>query len=279
MLKACVIGWPIKHSRSPLIHGHWLKHYNIDGTYDKRAVPPDQLATFLASFEEQGLAGCNVTVPHKENVFHSVAVTDPLTRILGAVNTVFVRDGELFGLNTDGMGFITHLRKSAPAWKPQTGAAVVLGAGGASQAVVAALVEAGVPEVRLVNRTLERAERLANKFRHKTTVTTHAWEVASDVLADADLLVNTTTLGMAGSTSMELQLDRLPQTATVYDIVYVPLETELLRRAKDRGNTVVDGLGMLLHQAVPGFELWFGVRPEVTPHLHSLIVADIEAHS
>jgi len=273
--RACVIGWPIKHSRSPLIHNFWLRKYGIDGDYERREVEPAALADFLESMAENGLIGCNVTVPHKEAVYRAVRVMDPFTRRLGAVNTVYFDDGSLCGLNTDGTGFLENLKSASPDWQAQAGPAMVLGAGGAARAVVAMLVAEGVPEVRIANRTLERAQTLAELFRPNAMPV--AWEERDEGIADCALLVNTTSLGMTGAPPLRLSLDRLPLSATVNDIVYAPLETDLLARARRRGNAVVDGLGMLLHQAVPGFALWFGVRPDVTPDLRALVVADLEA--
>ena len=275
MKKACVIGWPIEHSRSPLIHNHWLDRYGIEGAYEKRAVAPEELEQFLRTMPEAGWVGCNVTVPHKEKAFGLVETDDPFTRRLGAVNTVYLRDGRLHGTNTDGIGFVRNLQARAPQWQACGGPAVVLGAGGAARAVVAALIDAGVPEVRIVNRTEERARTLAGMFG--TAVSAHDWMQRADLLSDCPLLVNTTTLGMTGAPRLDLELGRLAPDAVVYDIVYAPLETDLLARARDRGNPVVDGLGMLLHQAAPGFALWFGVEPEVTDALRALIVADLEA--
>ena len=275
MKKACVIGWPIEHSRSPLIHNHWLDRYGIEGTYEKCAVAPEELERFLRAMPETGWAGCNVTVPHKEKVFGLVETDDPFTRRLGAVNTVYVRDGRLHGTNTDGIGFVRNLQVRAPRWQAAGGPAVVLGAGGAARAVVAALIDAGVPEVRIVNRTEERAKALAGMFG--AAASARDWMQRADLLSDCTLLVNTTTLGMTGAPPLDLELARLAPDAVVYDIVYAPLETDLLSRARARGNPVVDGLGMLLHQAAPGFALWFGVEPEVTDELRALIVADLEA--
>ena len=275
MKRACVIGWPIKHSRSPLIHGHWLKTYGIEGAYIREAVAPEGLGDFLDTLADRGFAGCNVTVPHKEAVFARVEVADSLTSHLQAVNTVYLEDGRLMGTNTDGIGFLNNLKAGSPAWTAGSGPAMVLGAGGAARAVIAALLADGVPEVRLANRTRERADALASHFGERIKVT--AWEAREDRLAECALLVNTTSLGMSGMPALEISLDRLPVTASVNDIVYAPLMTDLLDRAAERGNPVVDGLGMLLHQAVPGFRLWFGVQPEVTNELRQLIVSDLDA--
>ena len=273
--KACVIGWPIKHSRSPLIHNHWLQLHGIDAVYERRAVEPDKIVDFLDGMSPEGIVGCNVTVPHKETVYQHVIVEDELASHLRAVNTVYFRDGRLHGANTDGIGFIENLKAGDPGWQPASGPACILGAGGAARAVIAALLAEGVPEVRLTNRTRERAESLKAMFGSRILVVD--WADRHAALADCSLLVNTTSLGMSGASPLDISLERLPQTATVNDIVYAPLVTDLLARARARGNTVVDGLGMLLHQAVPGFALWFGVTPEVTPELRALIVKDLEA--
>ncbi len=275
MKKACVIGWPIAHSRSPLIHGHWLDKYGIRGVYEKHAVKPQELDEFLAGLIAAGYSGCNVTVPHKQAVFEAVASADDATRRLKAVNTVFARDGALFGTNTDGEGFLAHLKASCPDWSATRGPVAVLGAGGAARAIAGALLDAGVPEIRLFNRTQERSRELASDIGG--AIDCRSWSDRHLGLEGTGLLVNTTTLGMKGSAPLTIDLDRLSPHAPVYDIVYSPLMTELLKRAQAKGNPVVDGLGMLLHQAVRGFELWFGVRPEVTEELRALIVSDIEA--
>ncbi len=229
----------------------------------------------METLAERGFVGCNVTVPHKEKVFHAVQTDDEFTRRLGAVNTVYLKDGVLHGTNTDGIGFLRNLKMLNPSWHASLGPAAVLGAGGAARAVVAMLLSEGVEEVRIVNRTAERARALSALFGG--AVKAVDWSDREPSLAECALLVNTTTLGMTGSPPLELSLDRLPDTATVYDIVYAPLKTALLERAETRGNPTVDGLGMLLHQAVPGFALWFGVTPVVSDELRALIVADLEA--
>lgn len=271
-VKACVIGWPIAHSRSPLIHGHWLAHHNIEGSYTKEAVHPDDLEEFLRSMDSKGFAGCNVTVPHKERALELAENADEVARAIGAANTLWLEDGVLNATNTDAYGFMTHLDASAPGWEAAWPIAV-LGAGGAARAVLAGLLERGAGEIRFLNRTRARADKLAERFG--TGITVYDWDARADALEGCGLLVNTTTLGMAGSPPLELDLERLPREAAVYDLVYAPLETALLKGAKDRGNRVIDGLGMLLHQAVPGFEKWFGVRPEVSDELRALIVADL----
>jgi shikimate dehydrogenase len=277
VIKACVIGWPISHSRSPLIHGYWLKKHNIDGSYTRQPVEPEALAGFLKGLAANGYAGCNVTIPHKENAYRLVTPADQSTERLGAVNTVFLRDGKMLGTNTDGEGFINSLKQSAPNLSLENARAVVLGAGGASLAVVNAILENGASEVVVANRTADKAELLRKRFGSR--VTPVAWDQAGAQLQDCSLLVNTTSLGMKGQPELAIDLSRLDRSAVVSDIVYIPLRTKLLEDAARRGNTVVEGLGMLLHQAVRGFSLWFGVTPEVTPELHALVARDIDPAS
>jgi len=272
-LKACVIGWPIKHSRSPLIHNYWLKKYGILGIYEKVAVPPDELPLFIKNLSANGFEGCNVTIPHKESVFVHVEVTDAVTRQIGAVNTVYFEDKKQYGLNTDGYGFISNLKSMVPSWNSEGKTCAILGAGGASRAIIAILLNEGVKKIFLVNRTKPRAQNLAREFGDK--VIPIGFDEIEIPLSNADLLVNTTSLGMVGQPSLDISLDFLPPNCVVYDIVYDPLETNLLKQAKDKNLQTVDGLGMLLHQAVPGFEKWFGVRPQVTDDLKALLVADL----
>lgn len=271
---AGIMGWPVRHSRSPCLHGFWLDKYRIDGAYVPLAVAPEKLADALRSLPVLGLAGVNLTVPHKEAALAAIDHVEPTARRIGAINTIVVRDdGTLAGSNTDAFGFIENLREAAPDWKAADIPAVVLGAGGAARAVIAALLDAGVPELRIVNRTRSRAERLAEEFRGTTTAI--SWGDWRSALAGAGLLVNTTALGMDGKPPLDIDLETLPRTAVVNDIVYVPLETRLLAAARQRGNRVVDGLGMLLHQARPGFRAWFGVDPEVTPELRAHVAASL----
>ncbi|MBC7905865.1 MAG: shikimate dehydrogenase [Rhodospirillaceae bacterium] len=268
---AGVMGWPVGHSRSPRLHGYWLEQMGIDGAYVPLAVRPEDFEQVLRALPRMGFAGANVTVPHKEQALRLVDELEPLARRIGAVNTLVVQEnGSVLGRNTDAFGFLENLRRGAPNWRPQSGPAVVLGAGGAARAVCAALIDADVPEVRLVNRSVERAERLALDVGGKFRVT--EWEHVGHALHGAALLVNTTTLGMTGQPALEIDLTPLPQWAVVNDIVYAPLMTDLLSAAAARGNAVVDGLGMLLWQAVPGFEAWFGVRPEVTAELRDFVL-------
>lgn len=268
---AGVLGWPVGHSRSPLLHNYWLDHLGIDGAYVPLEVAPDDFAMVLAALPRMGFKGANVTVPHKERALGLVDELDPLAERIGAVNTLVVLDdGRIEGRNTDAFGFLENLRRGAPDWVPKSGPAIVLGAGGAARAVVAALVEAGTPEIRLLNRSPERAEALARSLGGPVRV--EPWERRADVLDDAALVVNTTTLGMSGQKPLDLDLGRLAAGAVVNDIVYAPLDTELLKAARARGNRIVDGLGMLLWQAVPGFEAWFGARPEVTDQLRDWVL-------
>ena len=273
MKRACVIGWPIKHSRSPLIHGYWLKQLGLPGEYFKQAVEPAAFPEFVRGLALNGFAGANVTAPHKEMALALADEADAAARAIGAANTLWLDGGHLRATNTDAAGFIAHLDQTAPDWVKPDRPAVVLGAGGAARAIVYALKLRGVSRIRLVNRNLERAEALAAHFGER--VEAQGLDRLGSVLLDAGLLVNATTLGMSGSPPLGVDVRALPANATVYEIVYTPLETPLLAAARARGLAAVDGLGMLLHQAVPGFHLWFGVKPAVTPELRALIAADI----
>jgi shikimate dehydrogenase len=265
---AGVMGWPVSHSKSPRLHGYWLEQYGIDGAYIPIQVPPGQFFNVLTSLAAAGFRGVNVTVPHKQQAYEACGTLDDDARRIGAVNTIlFGNSGEIQGGNTDAFGFIENVRQNAD-W--QGGVSVVLGAGGAARAVCVALIDAGATDIRLVNRTASRTESLAAEFG--PVISVHAWNNRDNILNDAAILVNTTSLGMVGQPPLELKLDALPDTAIVNDIVYAPLETNLLAQARARGNTVVDGLGMLLHQARPGFEAWFGVRPEVTNALRNFVL-------
>jgi len=268
---ACLIGWPAAHSRSPLIHHYWLRTLGIEGGYVIEAVPPDDLRDFVLRLSLRGFAGANVTIPHKENVL-ALSTPDDRARAIGAANTLWFADGELRSTNTDVEGFINNLDACAPAWD-QAGEALVLGAGGAARAVVFGLIERGIKRVHLANRTLSRAQALAEKFGAAVQPT--EWARLGELLSRAKLLVNTTSLGMHGQGPLEIDVGQLPKDAVVADLVYVPLETDRLKAAKARGLRTGDGLGMLLHQAVRGFELWFGRRPEVTPELRSIVEADL----
>lgn len=271
---AGVMGWPIAHSRSPVIHGHWIEQLGLRGAYVPLAVNPVNLPDALKGLSALGFAGCNLTLPHKVDALNSVHALDPVAQQIGAVNTVIVQaDGSLRGTNTDAFGYIQSLREAQPHWRADSGPAVVLGAGGAARAIVWALADAGVKEIRLFNRSPDKARDMAAQFG--SPVKALAWEQRHDALADAGLLVNTTTQGMQGQPPLDIDLSALPQAALVSDIVYTPLQTDLLLRAKLRGNPVVNGLGMLLHQARPGFEAWFGVMPEVTPALWQKVLATL----
>jgi shikimate dehydrogenase len=272
---AGIIGWPVAHSRSPALHGYWLRHYGIDGAYVPMAVKPENLRRALQTLPLLGFAGCNLTIPHKEEALRAVDSYEPSAKRAGGVNTIVIdARGQIIGSSTDGYGFIAALRASAPSFDPSQAPSVVLGAGGAARAIVAALLDHGAREVRLVNRTPERAAKLAKELGGE--VRGVLWEKRAEALVGAGLLVNATSLGMEGQPALELPLDALPTEAIVNDIVYVPLETPLLAAARARGNLCVDGLGMLLHQAAPGFEVWFGVKPEIGDGLRQAILATLQ---
>lgn len=275
MKHACVIGWPIAHSRSPMIHGYWLERYGIAGTYTKRAVPPDEIEAFLAGLAERGLAGCNVTIPHKEAAFRAAAVREDSAEAVGAANTLWLESGRLCAANTDTYGYMTYLAAEAEDWSRRDAPVAILGAGGAARAIVYGFLQAGVSEIRLFNRSAARAEALARDFGPR--VKPMPWEVRSRAATESAVLVNTTAAGLKGEGALEMDFSDFHPDCIVSDIVYVPLETPLIREARRHGLRTVDGLGMLLHQAVPGFEKWFGVRPEVTDELYERIAADIEA--
>jgi shikimate dehydrogenase len=272
--RAGVIGWPVEHARSPMIHGYWLKRYGIEGEYRKIAVPPAEAAAFFDDLAAHDLIGCNVTVPYKEVAFRAADHPDAAAQSAKAANTLWLEDGVLCAANTDIYGFITNLDAQAPGWDSIGLPAAVLGAGGAARGIIRGLLDRGVPHIRLANRTRERAEALAEELRAAVSVV--AWDSRNEMLADCGLLVNTTTLGMRGQPPLDIDLTDLSRPGVVCDIVYIPLETDLLKNARAAGFHTADGLGMLLHQAVPGFEKWFGVRPEVTPELRALVAADIE---
>jgi shikimate dehydrogenase len=269
---ACVIGWPVEHSRSPLIHNHWIAELGLKAGYRREAVSPEQFAGFVQRLSEHGYIGANVTLPHKEAALR-LSEPDERARAVGAANTLWLDDGVLHATNTDVEGFVANLDATAPGWDRGLDIAVVVGAGGAARAVVFALIERGVRSIHVVNRNFERAAVLRDLFGER--IEAHAFEEANALLAGAGLLVNATTLGMAGQPPLDLALATLPDTAVVADIVYSPLKTALLKRARQRGLRVVDGLGMLLHQAVGGFARWFGIRPQVTEGLRALVEADL----
>jgi shikimate dehydrogenase len=267
------MGHPVAHSRSPMLHGYWLRILGIRGTYELADVAEADFPQFLRGLKARGYAGGNITVPHKESAFRLVDARDEAAAAIGAVNTVWYEADRLVGGNTDGYGFTAHLDASVPGWERSARRSVILGAGGAARAIVHALLARGL-EVAVVNRTLARALDVA---RHFAPASAHAWDELSSLLARTDLLVNATSLGMSGKPPLAIDLAPLRRDAIVYEIVYVPLETALLRAARSRGHRTVDGLGMLLHQAVPGFARWFGVTPTVTAELRALIEADIRA--
>jgi len=264
-LRAGLLGWPISHSLSPRLHGFWLQHYHISGEYTALPVAPDVLREIVKKLVDDGWKGFNLTIPHKEAILPFLDAIDPVAERIGAVNTVVISAGKLMGRNTDSYGFWENIRPSI-AHKRK---AVILGAGGAARAVVEALDDAGFEQICIANRNLERAKILVGARAHITAVD---WEHREAALRDADLLVNTTSLGMTGKEALSIDLALLPTSALVHDIVYSPLMTPLLLQAQIRGNPVVGGLGMLLHQAVPAFEAWFGKRPEVTPELRRYVL-------
>lgn len=268
---AGVIGWPVGHSRSPRLHGYWLHQLGIDGAYVPLPVQPENFTQVVKALAHMGFAGANVTVPHKELALRVADLRDPVALRIGAANTLIVHaDGMIEARNTDAFGFIENLRHGAPGWRADQGPAVVLGAGGAARAICAALVDAGIKELRLVNRSTQRADRVAEDIGGPIRVV--GWDQRSEALSGASLLVNTTTLGMSGQAPLDIDLAPLPKQAVVNDIVYVPLMTPLLTEAARRGHPVVDGLGMLLWQGIPGFEAWFGIRPEVTSELRDFVL-------
>jgi shikimate dehydrogenase len=268
---ACLIGWPAAHSRSPLIHHYWLRTLGIEGGYNIEAVPPEGFAEFVQNLSGHGFVGANVTRPHKERAL-ALSSPDARARAVGAANTLWYDGTKLCSTNTDVEGFISNLDASAPGWDG-AGDALVLGAGGASRAVLFGLLERGIKRVHLVNRTVARAQGLADQFG--AAVHPVAWDAIGELLPRAGVLVNSTSLGMHGQPPLEIDVGRLASDAVVADLVYVPLKTELLAAAQARGLRCADGLGMLLHQAVRGFELWFGRRPHVTPELRALVEADL----
>lgn len=276
MRKAAVIGWPISHSRSPLIHGYWLKQHGIEGSYERRPVKPEELPAFIAGLRRGDLAGCNVTVPHKEAVLKLVDDADATARAIGAANTLWMDGGRLRATNTDAHGFLANLEAAYPDWCDPPGIPLVVGAGGAARAVIHALRGAGCKTILLTNRTRARADELVDYFGDD--VQALDWERRRDGVADCSLLINTTTQGMAGQAALEVPVDALNPLSIVYDLVYVPLKTPLMTAAEARGLRTLGGLGMLLHQAGVGFEHWFGAKPQVTDELYRLVAADIEAH-
>jgi shikimate dehydrogenase len=274
MKRACVVGWPVSHSRSPLIHGYWLKRYGIAGSYSRVAVAREEAAGFLRSLRAQGYVGCNVTIPHKETAYAVADASLPAAQAAGAANTLWYEGDRLLADNTDGAGFVSNVRSTLPAFAFEGAVVSVLGAGGAARGIAYALLEAGVGELRVFNRTRARADALAAAFGKR--VVAFDWGERDARSRGASLLINTTPLGMGRADALNVDVSVLDPGCVVADIVYVPLDTPLLAAARMRGLATVDGLGMLLYQAAPGFERWFGVRPEVTDELRSLLVRDIE---
>jgi len=270
-IKAGVIGYPIKHSKSPLIHNHWIKQYGLNGSYEAIEIAPENLEAGVQDLIDQGYAGFNVTIPHKQEIFKLCKSVDETAKAIGAVNTVVIKNSELHGTNTDAFGFIENVHQSAFGVDFIHRPAVVLGAGGAARAIVYGLIQAGARQIIITNRTADKAKDVAEI--NTDIIRVAPWERRAEMLRDAGLLVNTTSLGMKGQPPLEIDLSLLPEHAVVDDIVYVPLETDLLKQAKSRGNATVDGIGMLLHQARPGFKAWFGQDPEVDASLRDFVLA------
>jgi len=269
---AGVMGWPVAHTRSPAIHNHWIARHGLQGAYVQLPVHPDRLEAAIRGLPALGFAGCNITVPHKVSAMHFMDELHPVARRVAAINTVVVQpDGRLLGMNNDGAGYIQSLRDADPAWRGDAGPALVLGAGGAARAIVVALLDEGVPELRITNRTMERAQVLAEAFGDRVKVL--PWSERHEAMAGVSLLVNTTTLGMHGQPPLDVALDALPLAAMVSDAIYIPMETPLLTQARLRGQRTVNGLGMLINQARPAFASWFGVLPDITPELRTAIQA------
>ena len=269
---AGVMGWPVAHTRSPAIHNHWIAKYGLKGAYVQLPVQPERLEAAIRGLAALGFAGCNVTVPHKESAMRFMDELHPAARRVAAINTIVVQpDGRLLGMNNDGAGYIQSLRDADATWRGDAGPALVLGAGGAARAIVVALLDEGAPELRITNRTLERAQALVDDFGDRVKVV--PWAERNEAMAGVSLLVNTTSLGMHGQAPLAVALDALPLEAMVSDAVYIPLETPLLAQARMRGHRTVNGLGMLLNQARPAFQSWFGVLPDVTPELRAAVQA------
>ena len=267
---AGVMGWPVSHSRSPVIHNHWIAHHGLKGAYVLLPVEPKNLEQALRALPALGFAGCNLTIPHKVEALRLVDRVDHLAERIGAINTIVVEtDRSLTGRNTDAFGYIESLRDARPQWRADAGPAVIVGAGGAARAVIIGLIDQRASEIRLTNRSWAKAHDMSQEFSPK--VSAIPWEGRHDALAGAALLVNTTNQGMQGEPALDLRLDLLPVSALVSDIIYAPMETPLIAQARQRGNATVNGLGMLLNQARPAFEAWFGVSPGITPELFHLI--------
>jgi shikimate dehydrogenase len=269
-LLAGVMGWPVMHSRSPLMHNYWFRQHNLAGTYVPLAIPPERLAAALRALHPLGFAGCSVTIPHKQEAMKVVDEVDALAKSIGAISCVVVRpDGSLAGTNNDCYGFIYNIRQEQPSWHADSGPTVVIGAGGGGRAVCYGLAQAGAREIRLVNRTFARAKKIAEEFAGPLKVL--PWEQRHEALDGAAMVVNTTSLGMVGQSALDIKLDKLPVRALAVDIIYIPLETPFLRAARERGNPTVNGLGMLLHQGRLAWRAWFGIEPEVTTELRAMM--------
>jgi shikimate dehydrogenase len=273
-LLAGVMGWPVHQSRSPMLHNYWFKQHNLAGTYVPLAVKPQDIETALRGLPALGFSGVNITIPHKQTSMPLMAEIDAVGRGIGAINLVVVRpDGSMVGSNTDAYGCIANIRQMRPEWRPDAGPVAIMGAGGASRTAIWALADAGVKEIRIANRTHERALTVAKELRAPCKVV--RWEERHDILDGAAVLVNATNQGMIGQPPLDLKLDKLPKHAIVYDIVYNPIETPLLAAARARGHRVIPGLGMLLNQAPPAWKAWFGIEPKVTPELRKMIEATL----
>jgi shikimate dehydrogenase len=269
-LLAGVMGWPVMHSRSPLLHNYWFRQHNLAGTYVPLAIRPEGLAAALRALHPLGFAGCNLTIPHKQEAMKVVDEADTLAKAIGAISCVVVRpDGSLAGTNNDCDGFIQNIRQEQPGWRADLGPSVVIGAGGGARAVCYGLAQAGAREIRLVNRTFDRAKHVADEFGEPLTAL--PWEQRHDALDGAAMVVNTTSLGMVGQAALDINLDKLPARAVAADIIYIPLETPFLAAARKRGNPTVNGLGMLLHQGRPAWRAWFGIEPVVTAELRAMV--------
>jgi shikimate dehydrogenase len=273
-LLAGVMGWPVMHSRSPLMHNYWFAQQKLAGTYVPLAIEPGKLAPALRALHPLGFAGCNLTIPHKQDAMAIVDEVDEVARKIGAISCVVARpDGSLFGTNNDWLGFIGNLKQEQPGWRGDAGPAAVIGGGGGARAVCYGLMQEGAPEIRLINRTLERAEAIAAEFGGP--VRALPWDQRHDALDGVAMVVNTTSQGMVGMSDLDLRLDRLPAAALAADIIYTPLESPFLATARERGNPTINGLGMLLHQGIPAWKLWFGVEPAVTGELRDLMERSI----
>jgi shikimate dehydrogenase len=273
-IMAGVMGWPVAHSRSPLIHNHWIKKYQLSGAYGRFPVEPKNLEAAIRGLSALGLAGCNITIPHKVEAMQYMDWVDPHAQKIGAINTVVVQaNGTRHGYNNDGFGYLQSLKEAHAQWRADAGPVVVLGAGGAARAILVALLQEGATEIRLLNRTLDKAQALAQEFG--PSIQALPWSQRHEALAQAALLINTTNQGMHGTPALDLALDELPTTAMVSDIIYTPLVTPLLEQARQRGNTTVNGLGMLIHQARPAFEAWFGIKPAATSEISDLLIASL----